>query len=397
VCTEEYGDDTLTSTADRTGCEVNEALLNTLADSIYTDGGALGGTFFFVALFIAVGGTMTYMREQEPERLASLTRLEALYNSFLPGFNVGADILLLVGILATDRGLGVTMMMARLFHITMCIILAFCLFGNVNKVKAAQPRLDSVVKEAWRLRELLDEEWARENIYWIEAVVVLALFDVTMLQFLPWKKSHFYVKSEGYPCLGIMKACLATKTIYSVISVTCEITFLVKYSNSNSPTTSVEAQALFYLNILGGVGAVVIDTLMLCMRGGMLRVLDPTTKRGKLALEAKERAHSGEKMQHLEMSDVYGKKDNGGGGEGGDDDGDAIPNPLLDADALGLREIEAAATPRPPTSYGPQYKRPTRSLGAKTSIQRPAPTESNDGDTNKGGKGEGNKSDEATL
>ena len=141
---------------------------------------------------------------------------------------------------------------------------------------------------------------------------------------------------------------------------------------------------------------------MLCMRGGMLRVLDPTTKAGKLALEAKERARSEERMQHLEMSDVYGKKDCGGG-EGGDEDGNAIPNPLLDAGALGLREIEAAATaeaaiPHPPASWGSQRKRPTLALGAKTPIHRTAPTESNDGDTNKGGgKGEGNRSDEATL
>jgi hypothetical protein len=94
--------------------------------------------------------------------------------------------------------------------------------------------------------------------------------------------------SEGYPSMSVMKACLATKTIQSFISVTCEICFLVRYSNTDDPTSSAEAQALFYMNIISGVGVVVMDMLMLCMRGGMLRSMDPTTNAGRRSLEQRK-------------------------------------------------------------------------------------------------------------
>jgi hypothetical protein len=126
------------------------------------------------------------------------------------------------------------------------------------------------MKDPMALRHLMDEVFVQEYLYIIETTVLLSLCDLSMLQFLPWKKSRFFTLSEGYPSMGFMKICLVIKTAQSIISTACEVRFLTYYSNTNGPTTSPEAQALFYLNIIFGVFTVIFDLLVLCMRGGVL-------------------------------------------------------------------------------------------------------------------------------
>lgn len=67
-----------------------------------------------------------------------------------------------------------------------------------------------------------------------------------------------------------MGVVLTIKSVQSLVSVVCELTYLSETTESDSRGPTPEAQALFYLNIAFGVATVVYELLMLTLRGGIL-------------------------------------------------------------------------------------------------------------------------------
>jgi hypothetical protein len=280
-CMEQYSKDSngnsdpLTSTPDNTGCEIDASRIGqSMSDIMFEQGGALAGAFILAGGFVAIAMVMTYCREHDAERLANYTRFEALYTSFMAGFSVGSELLLLLGIWHQVPGLAIAMLMARLLHLIAGVSIILILFGSVSFITRWASMVQHVFKDARRVRSCIDDEFTTENMYLIEAITLLSFCDVVMLQFLPWKKSRFFVVSEGYPCLDLMWACMVVKTVQSSVSVVCEILFLALFSDAGSYTASLQARFLFYMNIVFGVITVVMDLLRLCMRGEVLARAD---------------------------------------------------------------------------------------------------------------------------
>jgi hypothetical protein len=343
VCSVEYDDATLTSSADHTGCMIDSALAGSgsLVEAMFEDGLALVITLTCMAVFGAVGGLVTYMREKEPVSLANYSRAEAMYTSMIPGMSVGADVVLMVGVWATSPGLGATMLLARLLHVVGGIALIVCLFGPVERVRGSSAYLDYFVRDAHVQREYLDGEFVRENVYMVQSVVLLSLCDVTMLHFLPWKKSRFFVVSEGYPSQSLMQTSLLIKTVQSSMNVACEISYLMYSNDAANPMSSPAAQALFYMNIIFGVITVVMDLLMLCMRGEILRSVETEER-----LESLRRQH-GKSEKSDKIGGTVSARDASADGESGVDKGMVYhnegetsvttANPMLTSAASGAR------------------------------------------------------------
>jgi hypothetical protein len=257
-----------------------------LAEVMFAQGLALSGTFIFAAVFVAMAGMITYMRETEPERLANYSRLDAVFHSFMSGFSFGADVFLITSVWADSPALAMVMLAARLFHFFGGIILIASLFAPMDSVKKAGPFLDLFLKDAYRMRHLMDSEYASENSWAVESISLFSFCDLTMLQFLPWKKSKFYTMSEGYPSMRFMKASMTIKLCQTLISVICEISYLVLYSGSNSSsdspksaTEAAQAEALFAMNIIFGVVVVIMDLVVIVVRGEVLSNLNNTETR----------------------------------------------------------------------------------------------------------------------
>jgi hypothetical protein len=272
VCTED-GDATLTSNADKTGCEINQALLSaSIVEAMFTGGLALYGTFIIATVFAVVGGAVTLMREKEPGRLANYSRLNAAYFSCIPGLSFGADFFLILGVWAESPGLGATMLLARLLHLVGGVVLLGCVFSSEESVREASVYLDYFLEDACSLRDYIDESFSYDNVPVVDVVSLLSLCDVSMLQFLPWKKSRFYVVSEGYPSLSFMRTTLMIKTAECFVTVTCEAVYLLTFSNvASNPLSSPMAQGLFYTNMIMGVLTVIMDLVTLLLRGRILR------------------------------------------------------------------------------------------------------------------------------
>ena len=165
-----------------------------------------------------------------------------------------------------SKGLAITTLASRLIHLVVGTGLVMVLYGRMDFVEAAEKYISGLQGA----RDCVDEEFCRENVFMVEGVSLLTFFDVSMLQFMPWKKSRFFVLSEGYPTMTMMRICMSVKTVQSLVSVTCETVFLVL----NGKRSQGQAQALFGLNIASGILTVLMDILVLCLRGGILNVTE---------------------------------------------------------------------------------------------------------------------------
>ena len=159
-------------------------------------------------------------------------------------------------------GLGTTILLFRLLHFVCGMILTLVLFGPEKSVKKAGP----VVAGMSRHRKDLNMKWATENWSLCEMVAFLALCDVSMFTFLPWKRSRFNELSEGYPNLIMMKICMSVKTVQTTVAVICEIAFLGIQKPSNG-----SENALLILNVIVGLATVILETMVLYLRKSILK------------------------------------------------------------------------------------------------------------------------------
>jgi hypothetical protein len=266
-------DSTFTSNTDHTECVVNKGLLgSSVLDTMFESGVALSGVFIITAAFIALGAFVTRTKEQYPTKLSSFTRFNTVYNAGMAGFTFGSDVFLIFGVLSENPGLGAAMLFFRCLHVIFGSLFIFCIYGSFDTVSSVASYLEYYfMKDVLSLRKYVDEEYSTNNVFVIESLAVFGIFDITMLQFLPWHKSHFFDISEGYPTLSFMKTAISIKTIQSMGSIICEICYLSLNANANNPTTSSQAEALFILNIVVGILTLLVGIAIVMMRGEILK------------------------------------------------------------------------------------------------------------------------------
>lgn len=72
--------------------------------------------------------------------------------------------------------------------------------------------------------------------------------------------------------MRVMNIAMGTKAIQSMVSVVCECVFLHRIGkDEDNPIKSDSAYALFYMNITVGVLTVIMDLLVICLQGSLLR------------------------------------------------------------------------------------------------------------------------------
>lgn len=98
----------------------------------------------------------------------------------------------------------------------------------------------------------------------MECVSLLSLCDVTMLQYMPWKKADFYMISEGWVTARLMMYCLVIKCVDTLITVACEIAYL------DTADADAQTESFYSLNVIFGGVTIIADVLVLCLRVNIL-------------------------------------------------------------------------------------------------------------------------------
>jgi hypothetical protein len=188
----------------------------------------------------------------------------------------------------------------------------------------------------------MDHVFARAHSSYVGSLMLLTMCDVTMLQFLPWKRSTFYTESEGYPDLSVMKFAVGIKTVQALVSVLCQMAYLALETKVHDPTTSPEAQALFALNIVFSVSTVSFGLVMLVIKNNLLRSVQ---KQHEVSVLKKCSENSGDGVQ---MSELRSGRDEVDAGmtmvnervsEGG-----GMVNPMHTEEVQGMRRRVVALT-----------------------------------------------------
>jgi hypothetical protein len=216
-------------------------------------------TFVVALAFVAMAALVTYYREMDPKGLANYSRLEAFCHSFFPGFNFGASIFLMLLTKRDYPDIYGAMVFARLLHLLGGLLVISCLF--MPEATAERAKVSTMIPG---VREKVNRAFARENAWLVECICLLSLCDVTMLQYLPWRKAKFYVISEGWVTARLMMYCLVIKCMDTLITVACEIAYL------DTADADAQTESFYSLNVVFGGVTIVADVLVLCLRANLL-------------------------------------------------------------------------------------------------------------------------------
>ena len=156
------------------------------------------------------------------------------------------------------------MLLLRLLHPITIAYIMVCLFGDVEMTK-------KVAADSDKWKTLAHFEFAKANIPAMVGITLLSMCDVTIVQMMSWKDNDFYKDSKGFPSMSMMKLCLGVKTTQSIVSVICQLVFLVSYNDINDPMMSTQAKILFGLNIFTSMMTVVVSLVMLFMKQMLLK------------------------------------------------------------------------------------------------------------------------------
>lgn len=228
-----------------------------------------------------------------------MSKMNILMKSFLPGFSFGSEGFLFMKLLRDAPGIAWVMVSFRSLHFIMGSLLALSLFAGKRVARKVDLLIGNFV-DISDLRDEVDLEFAGKNVPTMLALVVLQLIDVMLIQFMPWKKSTFYVASKGFPTLKTMKTLYAVEVIQSFGAVTSQLIYLVNHESR--PSSNNQANALFALSITSTVGGLVVAALFFCLKGQLLEKIQVHTtqvKRNSALLE-------------LEWADVYAESFRGG-------------------------------------------------------------------------------------
>jgi hypothetical protein len=204
--------------------------------------------------------------------VGTLTSLQTAMKSGLTGFSFGSEFFLITGLLKDAPHLAAVMIVFRCTHIIVTGMFVSILFGSDENAQWLEQT--GVVKNAQTMHLLINEKFSRGNMPFVSGIVLLAFFDCSLLQFLPWNASETFTESQGFPSLSVLKLALGTDTMQATASVITQIYFLATSANLNEPTTTAQAKALFGLNISFAVIGAVSGLVTLCLKNGLLSRLE---------------------------------------------------------------------------------------------------------------------------
>jgi hypothetical protein len=360
-CTER--DSTLISNHQKTDCVPNPDLAAfNVVSVLFGDGVAWAGTCVVAAMFVCVAAIMTHLRSKRPGELMSHSRLNALYFSFLPGFSFGSSVFLFVTVLQVSPLLAGVMSIVRGMHLLGGATAVISIFGNRSYARsidtlASCGRADIATGEdsgvedrGFRgLRTHMDEDFTHAYLYLVETLALFMFCDVTMTRFLPWADTKFAGVSEGYPSMTLMNMCTVIKITETAVSVGVDIIYLSFFSESTDATLDQRRQtnALFILNLVFGTVTILVDVLIMCIRGGVLSSLEQSRGKGQgqgqgqgqgsYTQSSSTRAGASRGSVTMELGDIYS--------DGIARAGDAIPE-LSEPETMTSNPLHAAAAER---------------------------------------------------
>ena len=146
--------------------------------------------------------------------------MDVFLKSF-PGFALGSEFFILKN--AIRHSVCCMVMLAfRFTQVILGISLVSALYAG-GKVEKISNILFWKFIDLSDLRDELDYDFAAKNLPEIFIINTLFITNIMLIQFMPWKKSPFFVSSKGFPTLATLKFCYGVNIVQSMGSVICRL------------------------------------------------------------------------------------------------------------------------------------------------------------------------------
>merc|ERR1711871_810772 len=310
---EECRDTLTTSNEEHTDCVDDESLFSkSIVVYMIEDGVGLAISFVIALVFSIITGIIYQLRGKYIVAddacgvdLAILELRKVVFKSALPGFSFCSEVILIMGIWTENEGLAVTMLLFRLLHPITVLVLYITWFRPTQVPEYVRKLLQSAV---------LHEKFILKNIAPMCALLLASMCDATLVQMLPWENSTFYTESQGYPSLELMTVCLVVKSVQAFVSVICQVVYMLQTSDMNSPTTSLEAEALFGLSITLSVITTCMGLMNFYLKSSLLNKTDTSDKPSEMEMEVEMEmemdGRAGRRTSTaVELEDLYSNRD----------------------------------------------------------------------------------------
>jgi hypothetical protein len=227
----------------------------------------------------------------------------------MPGFSLGSEVVLIMGMIPAAPYLGWAMLAARVLHPCSVFVLTFSMFVPDSACLPAYFR-------NMMLKSPLGQEFTRRKVPVVCVLLLASGCDCTMLQLMPWLESTFYQESMGYPSLDLMLFCMVMKTAQSLVSVICQAIFIFEKSNLDDPLMTTQAKILFGMSIALSAAQLIMGLMMLLVKWSVLKKVD---------VEEAQQDQQSTTAASLELGDLYKAP---AGGEDGDVQRWSFHNPI---------------------------------------------------------------------
>jgi hypothetical protein len=296
-----------------TECIDNEALMSSsVVEAMFTKGVGLSLSFGVAALFVCLAGAMHYMKmgynKNAEHKLGALGVPQVVLKSAMPGFSLGSEVVLIMGMIPAAPYLGWAMLAARVLHPCSVFVLTISMFVPDSACLPAYFR-------NMMLKSPLGQEFTRRKVPAVCVLLLASGCDCTMLQLMPWLESTFYQESMGYPSLDLMLLCMVIKTAQSLVSVICQAIFIFEKSNLDDPLMTTQAKILFGMSIALSAAQLIMGLMMLLVKWSVLKKVDVEEAQDQQSTAAAS----------LELGDLYKAP---AGGEDGDVQRWSFHNPI---------------------------------------------------------------------
>eukprot|EP01032_Pedospumella_encystans_P009656 gene9656-11348_t len=194
-------------------------------------------------LLMLVGAFTIRFRRPRESTLNQLKILPAEYGHlFIRGVTLVLSVnLLLTSSLTITDPTFVLLLVSRLF------ILALCVVFFVFFVFPAKEELNSVTGTSLLIRTDVLQDNGAVSVY--SVVIVMGLFDISMLRYLPWFRTGFTAVMDGYPNILLVRCSLYGTFFSSLIQTAGILPSLIDPSDT-STKTAIKVIALLVFNLI---------------------------------------------------------------------------------------------------------------------------------------------------
>jgi hypothetical protein len=201
-----------------------------------------------VVMLILVGGMIVNVRSTDHiknGKVGEISYVGTIMKLSIAGYSTVSQIVLIYIFFTNSSSsamYGITILFAKLILI---LPISITIFQYYN------PESDAV-------RRLLDEDHLLHNSKLYAIVIMMCLFDSTLIVLLPWRKTVFYEKCKGYPSLSIFRISMYPKLLSSSV-IACTLLLFNMNSSYFGDYTSMDV-VLYFLGLAATTISLLIES-----------------------------------------------------------------------------------------------------------------------------------------